>query len=162
MSESYTESKANTFTITNARYLASKIETDLMRLHRYYGRPTLSEIKNYHQELVLLQTFDFLDRIEYGFVLGKNWVKALSYTARQGGILTANDDPGGISYTDIKSARFTSVLTYNNRWNSALSDKQDFLRQTPVLRETVGGYLGDWTQERAYSSGGCGLLREGI
>ncbi len=166
MSESYTTSQANTFTITNARYLASKIETDLMRFHRYYGNPILSEIKKYHQELVLLQTFDFLDRIEYGFVLRNEiWVKALSYTARQGGIMTADDDPGGISYTAIPNGSiFKSLLTYNHRWNSALalSDKQDFLRQTPVYRETGGGYSGNWTQERAYSSGGRGLLRSGI
>ncbi len=167
MDGSYTESKANTFTITNARYLASKIETDLMRLHRYYyqshGRPTLREIKNYHDELVLLQMFNFLDRIEYGFVLGENWVKALSYTARQGGVLTADDDPGGISCPSIDlDAKFTSVLAYSNLWNSAIAERKSFLRQTPVLRPTEANYFGDWTQERAYSSGGRGLLRSGI
>ncbi len=167
MSESYTESHANTFTITNAKYLASKVETDLMRLHRYYyqshGRPTLREIKNYHDELVLLQKFNFLDKIEYGFVHNNAWVKALRYTARQGGVLTADDDPGGISCPAIPTnAAFSSLLWYNNRWNSAIDERKDFKRQTPVLRETEANYLGDWTQERAYSSGGRGLLRAGI
>ena len=52
MSSTYTHSQAETFTITNAKYLASKVQTDLMRLHKFYysshGSPTLTDIENYY------------------------------------------------------------------------------------------------------------------
>lgn len=167
MTSTYTHSEAQTFTITNAKYLASKVETDLMRLHRYYfeshGSPSLADIRAYHDELVLLQMWNFLDKIEYGFHVNSGWVKALKYTARQGGVLTANDDPGGIRFVSIPtSARFSSFLRYNNRWHSASSEKKEFLRKTPISRTSGPGYSGNWAQQRAYSSGGRGLLRSGI
>ena len=168
MSSTYTHSQAQTFTISNARYLASKVQTDLMRLHRLYydshRRPTITEINEYYEELVLLQRYDFLDEIEYGFHDGRSWIKALKYTARQGGVLAADDDPGGIRYSNVPpNAKFTSVLKYNHRWgDDYLPDKRTFLNQTPVRRVPGDGYSGHWEQQRAYSAGGRGLLRAGI
>lgn len=167
MSSTYTHSQAETFTITNAKYLASKVQTDLMRLHRFYysshGSPTLTDIEKYYNELVLLQVYNFLDEIEYGFTVDGTWVKALKYTARQGGVLTSDEDPGGIRHGYVPSnASFSSFLRYNSRWHSFLSDKQAFLDRTPIQRTTGSGFNGNWQQQRAYSSGGRGLLRSGI
>ena len=168
MSSTFTHSQAQTFTITDAQYLASKVQTDLMRLHRLYsashGHPTESEINDFYKELVLLQQYNLLDEIEYGFCLGSSWVKALKYTARQGGVLTADDDPGGIRYSSISPhAQFTSILRYNSRGrDNNLPDKRNFLNQTPVRRISGPGLSGEWQQQRAYSSGGRGLLRGGI
>ena len=168
MSSTYTHSQAQTFTISNARYLASKVQTDLMRLHRLYyadyGHPTVTEINEYYEELVLLQQYNLLDEIEYGFCHKDRWLKALKYTARQGGVLVADDDPGGIRYSDIRrDAQFTSMLRYNSRGrNNNLPDKRSFLNQTPVRRVPGDGYSGHWEQQRAYSAGGRGLLRAGI
>lgn len=166
MSSTYTQTGVDAFTITHAKYLASKVYADLMRLHRYYdGIPSVEEIIKYHEELVLLQKFDFLSEIEYGFVKNSNWVKALKYQARRGSILVADDDPGGIQYSPLlKGASFTSVLSYNNRWSQseAASDKRLFLNQTPIARILGAGYGGNWSQNRAYSAGGRGLVRWGI
>jgi len=167
MSSTYTHTQAETFTITNARYLASKVQTDLMRLHRFYfdshGRPTLSDLQKYHDELVLLQVYNFLNEIEYGFTVNGRWVKALKYASRQGGVLTTDEDPGGIRYVNIPdNASFSSFLRYNSRWHGSISDKQSFLDRTPIQRNTGSGFEGDWKQQRAYSSGGRGLLRSGI
>lgn len=169
MSSTYTSSQAETFTITNAKYLASKIQTDLQRLHRFYydshRQPTMDRIQSYYEEMVLLQKFNFLLEIEYGFSIGNQWKKALKYEARQGGVLASDDDPGGVRYTAIPSnAEWSSFLRYNNRWNSTAyeSDKKEFLRLTPIRRTTGSEYSGTWTQERSYASGGRGLLRSGI
>ena len=168
MSSTFTHSQAETFTITNAQYLASKVQTDLMRLHHFYFKthdaPTLADINAYYTELVLLQQYNLLGEIEYGFCLGSSWVKALKYTARQGGVLAADDDPGGIRYSDVdRGAQFTSILRYNSRGqDDNLPDKRSFLSKTPVNRSKGTGFYGEWQQQRAYSSGGRGLLRAGI
>ena len=163
MSSTYTGSYAETFTITNAKYLASKVKTDLMRLHHYYGKPTVRDIEKYHDELILLQVHDYLREIEYGFVENNHWVKALKYTARQGGILTADDDPGGIIFSDISgNPNFTSVLGYNANWHNAPAhERADFEKKSPIKRTLGDGYRGNWEQQKAYSSGGRGFLREG-
>ena len=46
MSGTYTTSQTNTFTKSHAEYLARKVKTDLMRFHRYYGRPSLKHIED--------------------------------------------------------------------------------------------------------------------
>ncbi len=169
MSLTYTQSQTETFTITNAKYLASKVYADLLRLHRYYCGthygPTLDEIKQYHDELVLLQMHGYLEEIEYGFVYNDSWVKALKYTARQGSALTANDDPGGIRFSSgvPLTAKFSSMLWYNAKWIAAPQhEKDNFKNISPVNRGTGDGYAGIWKQQREYSSGGHGLARSGI
>ena len=165
MTSTYTSTEAVTFTITNAEYIASKVKTDLMRLCRYYNTPTLEEIEKYHTEMILLQMFNFLDEIMYGFSLDETWVKALKYTARQGGVVTADEDPGGIHYSPLPpQAKFSSLLRYNDHWRreSQLNNKRIFLQKTPIIREPGNNYSGNWVQQRAYSSGGRGILRSGI
>lgn len=167
MTSTYTRSFAKTFTVTNAKYLASKVKTDLMRLHHYYydshGSPSVQEIEQYHEELVLLQIFDFLEEIEYGFQAGGRWIKALKYTARQGGVLTSDEDPGGIRYRRLPlGLNFSSVLQCNSRWYSEPTDRESFLLQTPFMRHIGYGYEGNWSQRRAYSSGGRGFIRSDI
>ena len=167
MSSTYTQSSTNTFTWTNSRYLASKVAADLMRLHRYYhashGAPSLEMVQKYHHELVLLQMYNFLDEIDYGFVRSNAWVTALKYKARQGGVLAIDDDPGGVRPAQVPAdAHFGSVLVYNHRWMTELAKKKEFLMETPLQRHEGNGYSGEWAQQRAYSSGGRGLLRYGI
>jgi hypothetical protein len=168
MSVTYTQSESQTFTVTNAKYIASKVQTDLLRLHRFYydshKEPTLKDIQEYHDELVLLQTYNYLDEIEYGFVVNDRWVKALKYTARQGGVITADDDPGRIKFNVISgSARFTSMLRYNANWRNATAYQKDTFRaENPVKRVSGQGYSGDWVQQSSYSSAGRGLLKSGI
>ena len=167
MTATYTHSHASTFTLTNAKYLASKVQADLMRLHRYYygshGAPALDQIERYYEELVLLQVYNFLDKIEYGFVDGHQWIKALQYAARQGGVLAVDDDPGGIRFSYVPpQAQFSSMLVYNHRWQTAIAEKAEFLRKSPIYRTEGKDYKGTWSHQRAYSSGGRGLVRAGI
>ncbi|MGW0103558.1 HORMA-1 domain-containing protein, partial [Nocardia sp. NPDC003354] len=40
MTVSYSHSASNTFSLSSARYVASKVATDLRQMQRYYGRPS--------------------------------------------------------------------------------------------------------------------------
>ena len=76
MSYSYSVTEARTFTVTNARYLASKVKTDLKRVQCFYvGGPTDSGIEAFEAELVALLKAGYLGTITYGFWRNGNWIK---------------------------------------------------------------------------------------
>ena len=171
MSSTYTRSQAETFTITNAEYLASKVRADLQRFNRFYGSPPLSslskyDVGDYERELILLQQYNYLYQITYGFISNNQWVKAVRYSVSYDGSLTTDDDPGGFRYSEIPfGSSFTSVLTNNHNWEVAsFADRQSFESQSPVKRSFGSGYGGEerFTQQKVYSSGGRSLARSGI
>ena len=167
MGTTFTQSDVSTFTITNARYIGSKVKTDLMRFNRYYfdshGEPSISHIEDLHNEFVLLLVYNLLNEIEYGFKKDNCWVKALKYSSRENGVMAGNDDPGGVEFSTVpRDARFSSVLTYNEHSHRYAEDKRKFLLETPINRVSGNEISGDWNQQRSYSSGGRGVLRSGI
>lgn len=128
-------SDAETFTITNVRYLAAKVKTDLMRLHHYYGIPSEKLVDDLHEELVLAMKHDIMKSVTYGFCVGFKWVKGLHYEMRQGGVCTGDDDPGGIAYKELpEGAVWHSVLEFNANWKKKQSDYRDFKRFSPIDR----------------------------
>src|SRR6266487_822822 len=116
---SYTTSATETFTIVHARYLASKVATDLKRFQRFYGSPPDAWIASYEAELVQLLKYDVLGSVVYGFQRHGQWTAAsVQYTALPDGSLAADDDPGKIRPgLDVGGAAFTSFLTYSAKWN---------------------------------------------
>ena len=60
-------SHSATFTITHAKYLASKIVADLNVCNRLHGRPTVSQVESYSEELIELLRYGYLSRYEFGF-----------------------------------------------------------------------------------------------
>ena len=62
-----------TFTLTNAKYLAAKIATDLKRMQRFYGKPTDQQIEDYENEAISLLNDGYLDTITYGFKKDDKW-----------------------------------------------------------------------------------------
>ncbi len=166
MTYSFTESE--TFTKTQAEYLASKIATDLKRIQRLYGEPADFLISQYYAEAVILLKSGFLKCITYGFKRNGEWIEpTLRYTAYD----LANDngkddDPGKVrAGKNVSGARFSSVVEYNDSWNKLSSEEQDkFESQLPVQR-TVGitssfnGYL---SRDLTYSSGGQSIYRESL
>src|SRR6266705_2713455 len=107
MSYSITESES--YTITHARYVASKVKTDLLRLQRFYGGPSNTRIDNYEAELIAMLKGDYLDTVIYGFKRTGNWIVALKYTSTSGGVLVSDQDPGAIKPgEDIAGASFGS------------------------------------------------------
>ena len=161
-SNSYT----TTFTLTNAKYLASKIATDLKRLQRFYGKPTDKQIKDYENEVILLLNNGYFDAITYGFKKNSKWIEpTLRYTAKQlsSGI---DDDPGRISAnTKLDDTTFYSYLTYSEKWQQlSPGEKEEFRKKLPIVRSDapesqVDGY---WQSDKIYSSGGVMLNRTSL
>ena len=162
----YTTTGSETFTVTHARHIAIKIGTDLKRMQRFYGKPSDERITNYEREIVALLKRDYLDRIEYGFRINDWWRMALKYEARHGGVLIADDYPGGLRPgVDITGCQFHSFLVTNLRW-SALSkeDRERVYKEADVnFRRTEGSEpQGNWTVDRVYSAGGRGVQRSSL
>jgi hypothetical protein len=55
-----------TFAVTHAKYMASKVATDLKRIQRLYGLPIDSAIADYEREIVELLKVGCLGTVTYG------------------------------------------------------------------------------------------------
>lgn len=171
MSTSYSVSAAETFSLTHARKIASKVATDLKRIQRLYGRPsdpTDQRIDDYEQELTHLLKHDVVGSVIYGYQRNGQWTKAsVRYNALAGGQLQVDDDPGKIvPGHDIEGATFTSSLTYNANWSSLSGAKQTEIKRDSPLERTSGSGAplekGYWGNDLSYSSGGRGVARSTV
>ena len=164
MSSSYTTTETNTFTIAHAKYLASKVATDLKKFQRFYTNgPTDEWIDRYERELAVFLKYKALSWVVYGFKRGDKWTEAsVRYTMLPDGTLAFDDDPGKIRPgLDVNGAKFTSFM-----WSdfSALTDQQrktlegelPFQRGDGTVPELEVGY---WADDLNYGAGGRGLGR---
>lgn len=168
MSDSYSLSYTNTFTVTHAKHIAAKVATDLKRMQRFYGNPSDSQISEYEEEIIELLKAKCLGTVSYGFKRNGQWVEpTLRYTASDlDDMYGSDDDPGrvkpGANTTD---ASFYSYLTYNNNWYSLSDEDKNAVKNRLPFKRTsadepgVDGYL---TQDKMYSSGGRSLQRESV
>jgi hypothetical protein len=161
---SYTQTE--TFTVTHARHIASKVAADLLRFRRFYGHPPINEINEYEEELVALLKDDYLDEVTYGFKRNGQWVEALKYHALPGGRLV-NDDPGKIRPgVDVSNASFTSFLSRNSRWDNLSVDEKASFKAKLTLKRGYGQEpkleSGSWSTNSTYSAGGQGIGRSTI
>lgn len=162
-----TYTQSNTFTVTHAKQISSKIAADLQRFQRFYGEPTNERIKNYELELIQLLQHDVLKDVTYGFKRNDMWTEAtVKYTASSGS-LGANDDPGKIRPNlDIEGASFSSFLTYNSKWDGMSAEEKLAIRsECPFQRE--GNDMpqlekGLWSSDHTYSAGGRGMGRSSV
>ncbi len=168
MSATFTQTATETFTIIHARYIASKVATDLKRFQRFYNAPTDAWIDNYEAELAQLLKFDAVEDVVYGFKRNGSWTEAaVRYRVLPGGTLAADDDPGKIRPgLDIVGASFTSFLSYSANWyrlsstdRSAIEADLPFQRSTGTAPSLESGY---WADDRTYAAGGRGLGRSSV
>lgn len=168
MSTSYATTLTESFTVTHAKKLASKVATDLLRFHRFYnGIPSMAGIDAYERELVELLKYDYLNTVTYGFERNGNWVIAVKYRALSGGVLVADDDPGKIKPgEDVDAASFSSFLEYNSNWGQLPAEEKERFRTTLPFRRTTGTEPGIengwWVNDLNYSAGGRGISRSTI
>lgn len=161
---SSTSTYSTTFTITNARYVTSKVKTDLKLLQLTYGSPGDARIEDFGEEAAQLLNFGYLGTVTYGFRRGDQWIVAMRYTAGANGTIVSDDRAGGIPRgVDISGAGFHSYLTHSAEWYAlSQADRDRIEGSLPVIRVgapepgTSGGY---WTSDRAYSSNGTGVSR---
>lgn len=159
-----TRTAAETFTLANAKHLASKVTSDMLRCSQTYGKPLLSTINDYGTELALLLRDGYVSEYEFGFSKDGARVLSWKYTVDSSGTLNADDRPGKIvSGVDVSSATYFNVLTNSTKWFLLSSTQQsDYEKGLPVSRSAGSGPVdgkGYWERDLAYSSGGVALPR---
>ena len=167
MSYSATQTATETFTITHAKHIAAKVATDLLRLNRFYGRPTIAEINDYETELTALIRYDYLDKVVYGYTRDAMWVEALMYRALSDGTLIADDDPGKLRPVEnVPTGAFSSFVWWSSKYSQLSQDaKNSFYADLPFRRtdgperQLESGY---WSSDLNYSAGGRGIGRSTI
>jgi hypothetical protein len=162
MTQSYTTSQ--TFTRTDARYIAGKVAADLLGLSKAYGNPTEQHIANLMGELTEYLVDGYLDRITYGFRKGNQWVVALKYKGTEIGSLTTDDRSGRVPRgADVTGASWCSHLVLNGKWDALSAERQaSYERALPIHRtngtEPSPG-AGGWIEDKTYSSSGGAVRR---
>lgn len=168
MSYSFTNSNTQTFTLTHAKELASKVATDLKRIQRFYGSPSDLVISVYEQELIEYLKAGLLDEVTYGFKKDGNWIEpTINYKAKDlAGLASANDDPGRIRPgANISGASFGSYLIENAKYyNLSQAERESFARTLPLQRiggptPGINGYM---TCDKSYTAGGITLDRSSL
>lgn len=168
MSTSFTFSNTQTFTLTHAKHLASKVATDLKRIQRFYSEPSDARIAQFEGELIELLKGGYVECVTYGFRKDNMWIEpTLKYTAKElQGADGIDDDPGKIrANASIAGASFASFLTYTSKWFNLSPAEQEAVERTlPITRTTgtepsVNGYF---SSDKSYSSGGRSLDRSSV
>lgn len=159
-----TRTTTSTFTIANARQVASKIKTDLKLMQQQYGSPSDAKIDDFGEEVAQLLNRGYLGTVTFGFRRSEDWVLALSYTARIDGTLTSDDRAGKVPRgLDLAGTSFYSYLTYSTVWASLTTAEQQAVKEALPVQRTgapepgvTGGY---WTDGQTYASAGSGATR---
>lgn len=156
---------SETYSLASAKYVASKIATDLRQVQRYYPKhgPSDADIMDYALEAALLSHRGYVNKITYGFQRHGDWILALDYT-NVDGTLVADDRAGGIyRYANTDGTIFNSFLRYSSKWSLLPStDRDEFAELLPFTRTTAPapGYTGGYhTSDRTYSAHGTGFTR---
>lgn len=168
MSFSTTVTETKTFTVTHARYLASKISTDLKRIQRLYpGHISDQRITEYEQEATEYLKAGYLHLVIYGFQKDKSWIEpTVQYTAQQRLDNNVDDDPGKIAPNkNIAGACFASYLEHNAAWFRLTEQQREAFESTILLKRvgapapSVSGYF---ESDLSYSAGGQSLARSRV
>ena len=168
MSTSYATTLNETFSLTDAKKIASKVATDLLRFQSLYGAPNDQWIDAYEQELIIMLQHEAISYVEYGFKRDGKWTEAaVRYRALPGGTLIADDDPGKIRpRLDIARAGFTSFMSYSNNWWAKTPAQRDSIKNSCPFQRSSGSAppleSGNWSDDLNYFSGGRGLGRSTV
>lgn len=159
----YTQTRTTTFTITDARYIASKLGADLRNLNARYGWPRAEEVPDYVEETAQYLKAGYLSYVDFGFKDGGEWKLRLRYTAVAGGQLR-DDAPGSFpSAYDVAPYAFHSFLRQNSAFSSLpYADQIAFKATLPIDRSPgtePSANRGSSGPSSQYSRAGQGLDR---
>jgi len=157
--------QTQSWTITNARYVTSKIAADLDLMRSHYGRPSDAHVTAYAEEAAMLLAQRYLGTVEYGFKRDGKVIFSLKFEARSDGTLSGDDRPGRVPATvDVSGASFYSWMTYSASWYQLeAAERATFKATLPVDRtdgDTPVTAVGSWSSDRSYSSNGEGVSRQ--
>jgi len=161
MTSSYTLS--DTFTITHARHIASRIAGDLRLLWLYYDKPSEAMIEDYLEEVAQMLAKGYLDTFEVGFRRNGQRMISLFYTAEADGTLSDSRSGGVPRGADISGASQFSFMDYSQKWWDLSPADRDAFKATLPVDRTPGSAptdgAGYWTADRSYAAGGAGVQR---
>ena len=155
-----------TATITDARHVGAKIGADLRLLNILYGRPSLSDIDDYAEEVAVLLAGGCLKTVDYGFKdhSTNTWKLRLRYTATAGGHL-ADSRPGSLpTALSVASYQFCSYLTWSTKYHLlTAAERAKIDAAVPVTRtgadEPATG-AGSTSSGTGYARNGVGVARD--
>lgn len=166
MSFTMTRTASESFTLTYAKYLASKVTSDMWRCKQLYNRPTEDQINNYGTELALMLRDGYVEAYEFGFQKEDQRLLSWRYTVDSSGNLNASDDrPGGVvAGVAVSDAAFFNQMTWSAAWFDLSQEERDRISTgLPIKRVTKDGPkdgLGYWVEDRSYTSNGVSLSRK--
>jgi len=162
-----TRTVAESFTLTHAKYLVSKVAADMRLCQLYYGEPSDTQINNYGTELAILLKDGYVSSYEFGYVrkTDKERILTWRYSVDNSGNLTSNDRPGRItSGVDITGASMHNRLCHSAAWFKLSENERDAIEEgLPIHRTPASDYgssLGYWVNDLTYSSGGVATVRQ--
>lgn len=160
-----TSTRTTTFTITDARKLASKVEADLYLCSQYYGEPSAAQIHKYAEELAQLLKDGYVRQYEFGFKKDDQRIVCFRYTVATNGILQSDDRPGRLfSAADVAGATYYNFLTHSSAWHHLASTERERIERSLPVTRTPGTLPSDgngyWVSgDKTYSSSSVGLGR---
>jgi len=166
MNMSFTTTTTETFTITHARRLGSKIAADMLICQRYYGQPSEESARHYAEEIAQLLNHGYMSRFEFGYKKDEMRVIVWRYNVHADGTISEDTRPGKLVATaDIAGASFYNYLWYSDAWYELSDDdRKQFRDDLPVSRvsgDAPGDGNGYWVAEgKSYSASGVGLSRQ--
>jgi Bacterial HORMA domain family 1 len=160
MSFSMTRAAVTSFTLTQAKYLASKVAADMRRCQQLYGEPDDAHINNLGTELALLLRDGYVKSYEFGFVRNADYERVLTwrYSVDSAGNLTSDDRPGRIvSGVNVSGTTLRTYLIKSSAWDALSSAQRAAIEASlPITRTHAPEYnssLGLWQYDRTYSAG---------
>ncbi|ERK71026.1 hypothetical protein [Leifsonia aquatica] len=165
MTGSYSVSQ--TFTLTHAKHLASKVVSDLYQCRNFYGEPSETMVTKYQDELIVMLAGGFTKEYEFGFKKNDQRVVSWQYRVNASGDLVggADDRSGGIyARADISGAVYFNFMSYSPAWFNLTPEEQNTAKSRhPISRST--GHLpsdgsGYWHTDRTYGSAGVAIDRK--
>lgn len=158
-----TTTRTSSFTITEARYVTSKIASDLQSFKALYGYITDQKITDFAEEVALHLANDYLESVEYGLKRDDKVIFSLKYDAKNG-VLT-NDRPGKIPDSlNTNGAVWYSYLIKNSKFDALSTAEQEaFKNKSPVTRvgapSPVFSGNGYWSPDKSYAANSQGVNR---
>src|SRR5690348_9176970 len=130
--------QTQSWTITNARYVTSKIAADLDLVRAHYGTPSAASVANFAEEAAMLLARRYLGTVEYGFKREGLVIFSLRYEARSDGSLSVDDRPGRVPPDlNLAGAEWYSWLTYSDVWWTVdPNERANFEATLPISRST--------------------------
>jgi hypothetical protein len=160
----YSATESQTFTIADAKYLASRIEAGLTYLRLYCGQLSEQKVKELTLEAAILLKAGILEKVIYGYKKDGDVKYALVYKVNNLGQIEAeNEDSTSINPpTGMEGSSWFSFLTRRSNPKLTQSDLERIQQILPIQRsngEEPSMINGSYGQHNSYSRNGYGMTR---